>query len=83
VVKAWKSTRRLCSRSGGLYTPFHISTLLAHTETLNDVLETWENGPYRLHTIDRLIFTHLACAGIFSYNPIADSFVPMARGQLD
>jgi hypothetical protein len=74
-LKLWMLDAKSILALGWLYTPFHWSTLVARTTALNEVLDFLENDICYTHTIDRLIFNHLAIRGPLCYNPIVDTFV--------
>ncbi len=48
---------------------------MARTPALVEILDILEPDTYHTHTIDRLIFTHLALRGALRYNPVPDTFV--------
>jgi hypothetical protein len=64
-----------------VYTPFHWSSLVARTGSLAGVLDELCDASYYTHTIDRLVFAHLAVAGSFLYNPVPDTFVRWHAGN--
>jgi glycosyltransferase involved in cell wall biosynthesis len=74
-LKLWILDAKSILALGWLYTPFHWSTLVARTTALNEVLDFLENDAFHTHTIDRLVFNHLALRGPLCYNPVADTFV--------
>jgi glycosyltransferase involved in cell wall biosynthesis len=74
-LKLWMLDAKRILALGWLYTPFHWSTLVARTTSLNEVLDLLENDTRHTHTIDRLVFNHLALRGPLCYNPVADTFV--------
>jgi glycosyltransferase involved in cell wall biosynthesis len=74
-LKLWTVDARSMLALGWWFTPFHWSTLVARTAALAEVLDILEPDTYHTHTIDRLVFTHLALRGILRYNPVPDTFV--------
>jgi hypothetical protein len=58
-----------------VFTPFHISSMIARTDHLFPVLDELEGESYHTHTSDRLIFAHLAVRGNVHYSPVPDTFV--------
>lgn len=74
-LKTWTIEARSMLALGWWYTPFHWSSLVARTTELKEVLDLLEPDTYHTHTIDRLIFIHLALRGVLRYNPSPDIFV--------
>jgi hypothetical protein len=74
-LKPWRIDARSMLALGWWFTPFHWSTLVARTAALVEILDILEPDTYHTHTIDRLIFTHLALRGALRYNPMPDTFV--------
>jgi glycosyltransferase involved in cell wall biosynthesis len=74
-LKPWSIDARSMLALGWWYTPFHWSSLVARTAALVEVLDILEPDTYHTHTMDRLVFTHLALRGALRYNPLPDTFV--------
>jgi hypothetical protein len=64
-----------------MYTPFHISSLIARTDSLLSALDELEPEIRHVHTFDCLLFAKLALRGSFRYNPVADTFVRWHEGN--
>ena len=74
-LKLWTIDAPNMLSLGWLYTPFHWSTLVARTTALHEVLAVLEHATCPAHTLDRVLYIHLALRGAICYNPVADSFV--------
>jgi hypothetical protein len=74
-LKPWTIDARSMLALGWWYTPFHWSSLVARTAALVEVLDILEPDTYHTHTMDRLVFTHLALRGALRYQPMPDTFV--------
>ena len=74
-LNSWTIDARKMLALGWWYTPFHWSSLVARTAALVEVLDILEPDTYHTHTIDRLVFIHLALRGVLRYNPTPDTFV--------
>jgi hypothetical protein len=81
-LKPWDLDAPQILALGWLYTPFHLSTLLARTSALKEALRSLEGSIHPTYTIDRLLFSQLALQGKLCYNPLPDTFVRWHPGNL-
>src|SRR5262245_7996622 len=64
-----------------VYTPFHMSSVIARAEHLTAAVDELEPRNHHFHTIDRLLFARLALGGDVHYNPVADTCVRWHAGN--
>jgi glycosyltransferase involved in cell wall biosynthesis len=74
-VTTWTLDTRQMLALCWVYTPFHISSMIARTQHILPVLDELQQETYHTHTIDRLAFARLSLRGTFHYNPVPDTFV--------